>query len=190
MLKEFLRQFDVPILSLVNPPVRQDAGRTQVAYLAERGKRRIVFTAPERSDLRSMFHARLQGVREECARLGLPTPAVHVVPSAREGAQKAISRILARQRVALGICCYNDEVALAVLAALSDAHLSIPEAVAVIGCDHIPLAQLSIPPLTTISWNNRRFLDLLIENTVAASKKEPLGTIAMVPISVVTRKSA
>jgi DNA-binding LacI/PurR family transcriptional regulator len=126
-LQDFLRQFDVPILSLINPPVLQEAGRAQVAYLAERGKRRIVFAA--------------------------------------------------------------DEVAVAVLAALSDAGVSIPESIAVIGCDDIPLAQLSIPPLTTISWNNRKFLDLLIENTVAASKREKLGSPAMVPLSVVTRES-
>jgi DNA-binding LacI/PurR family transcriptional regulator len=190
ILKGFLRQFGVPILSLVNPPVRQGAGRTQVAYLAERGKRRIVFAAPERGDLRSMFHARLQGVREECARLGLPSPAVRVVPSARSGAQKAIAQMLARRSVPLGICCYNDEIALSVLAALSDACICVPDPVGVIGCDDIPLAQLSIPPLTTISWDNRKFLDLLIENTVAASKREQLGTTAMAPISVVSRASA
>jgi DNA-binding LacI/PurR family transcriptional regulator len=189
-LQEFLRHFDVPILSLINPPVLQDAGRAQVACLTERGKRRIIFAAPERNDLESMFHARLEGVREECARLRLPAPTVHVVPSSRDGAREAIANILDQRKPPFGICCYNDEVALAVLAALSDARASIPEAIAVMGCDDIPLAQLSIPPLTTISWNNRKFLDLLIENAVAASKGEKVGSAAMVPLSVVTRDSA
>jgi len=189
-LQEFLRQFDVPILSLINPPICQDAGRAQVAYLAERGTRRIVFAAPERNDLQSMSFARLEGVRQECSKLRLPAPTVQVVPSSREGARDAIAKILDQRKPPFGICCYNDEVALAVLAALSDAHVSIPKSIAVIGCDDIPLAQLSIPPLTTISWNNRKFLDLLIENTVAASKREKLGSPAMVPLSVVTRDSA
>ena len=189
ILQDFLRQFDVPILSLINPPVLQDSGRTQVAYLAERGRRRIVFAAPERNDLQSMSHARLEGVRQECFRLRLPAPAIHVVPSSRDGARGAIAHILDTLNPPLGICCYNDEVALAVLAALSDARVSIPESIAVIGCDDIPLAQLSIPPLTTIYWDNRKFLDLLIENTVAASKREKIGRAAMVPLSVVTRES-
>jgi DNA-binding LacI/PurR family transcriptional regulator len=189
-LQDFLRQFDVPILSLINPPVLQEAGRAQVAFLAERGKRRIVFAAPERNDLESMFHARLEGVREECSRLRLPAPSVHIVPSSRDGAREAIAKVLVHRKPPFGICCYNDEVAVAVLAALSDAGVSIPESIAIIGCDDIPLAQLSIPSLTTISWNNRKFLDLLIENTVAASKREKPGGVAMVPLSVVTRESA
>jgi DNA-binding LacI/PurR family transcriptional regulator len=189
-LQEFLQQFDVPILSLVNPPVRKEVGRTQAAYLAGHGKQRLVFAAPDRSDLRSMFQARLRGVREECARLGLHSPAVHIVPSTRLGSQRAIAKLLDRLPLPIGICCYNDDVALAVLAALSDTGISIPEKIAVIGCDDIPLAQVSVPPLTTISWNNREFLDLLIENTVIASKRESIGSIPMVPISVVQRASA
>jgi hypothetical protein len=73
------------------------------------------------------------------------SPAVHVVPSARAGAQKAIS-------------------------------------------ENIASADRS--PLTTIPRYSRKFLNLLIENTVAASKREALGTTAIAPISVVTRKSA
>jgi len=190
LLQDFLRQFNVPILSLVNPPVRQDAGRAQVAYLAKHGKSQMVFAAPERNDLRSMFRARLQGVREECKRLGLAAPAVYVVPSERSRARETLEKLLVRRGLPLGICCYNDEVALAVLAALSDARISVPDAVAVIGCDDIPLAQLSIPPLTTVSWDYRKFLDILIENSVAVSEGQAPGPIAMVPISVVVRASA
>ena len=45
-LAAFLRQFDVPILSLINETVRQDAGRAQVSYLADKDKRSMVFAAP------------------------------------------------------------------------------------------------------------------------------------------------
>jgi DNA-binding LacI/PurR family transcriptional regulator len=190
VLTDFLRQFDVPILPLLNATVRQDAGRAQVAYLAEHGKRQLVFAAPERGDLQSLSRARLEAARSECAKLGLRRPLVQVVPSSRCGAQKAIAKMLSRRAPPLGICAYNDEVAFAVLAALSDANLSIPEAVAVIGCDDIPLSELSIPPLTTISLYNRQFLDLLIENTVAASKGESPQKEIRVPLRIVTRGSA
>jgi DNA-binding LacI/PurR family transcriptional regulator len=189
-LAAFLRQFDVPILSLINETVRQDAGRAQVAYLAQHGKRRIVFAAPERSDVQSLSQARLDGVRQECAKLGLKPPFVHVVPSSRTGAQDAIAKILMRRSPPLGICCYNDELAFAVMAALSDAGISIPESVAVIGSDDIPLAQLSIPPLTTIAFNNRQFLDLLIENIVLTSNGESPREVPPIPLSVVVRASA
>ena len=190
VLTDFLHQFDVPILSLVNSTIRQNAGRAQVAYLAEHGKRQMVFAAPERGDLQSLSRDRLEGTRSECAKLGLRPPLVQVVPSSRSGVQKAIAKMLTRRAPPLGICAYNDEVAFAVLAALSDANISIPESVAVIGCDNIPLSELSIPPLTTISFNNRQFLDLLIENTLAASKGESPQKDICVPLRIVTRGSA
>jgi hypothetical protein len=46
-LRAFLRQFGVPVLSLVNVSSRQPTGQAQVAYLAERGKRNMVFAAAE-----------------------------------------------------------------------------------------------------------------------------------------------
>jgi DNA-binding LacI/PurR family transcriptional regulator len=190
VLSDFLRQFDVPILSFLNTTIGQDVGRAQVAYLAERGKRKMVFAAPERKDLQELSNARLEGVRLECAKLGLKPPLVQVVPSTRGSAQKAIQSMLTRRTPPLGVCSYNDEVAFAVLAALSDAGCSIPESIAVIGCDDIPISQLSIPPLTTISFNNRQFLDRLIENTVAATKGERPQKDLSAPLSVVVRESA
>src|SRR5215469_11068603 len=61
VLSDFLRQFDVPILSFLNATIGQDVGRAQVAYLAERGKRKMVFAAPERKDLQELSKARLEG---------------------------------------------------------------------------------------------------------------------------------
>lgn len=189
-LREFLRQFDVPVLSLINASVRQATGQAQVAYLAERGKRSMVFAAPERSDLQSLAQARLEGARKECAKRGLKPPFVQVVPSSREGALQAIKTILRERTPPLGICCYNDEIAFGVLAALSDQGISIPASVGLIGCDNIPLSELSIPALTTIGFNNHEFLNLLVENVVATSKGEQQRKNPVVPLSVIERDSA
>jgi DNA-binding LacI/PurR family transcriptional regulator len=189
-LRNFLRQFDVPVLSLVNASARQATGEAQVAYLSEHGKRSMVFAAPERSDLQSLAHARLEGVRKECAKRGLKPPLVQVVPSPREGAIQAIKTILDKRTPPLGICCYNDEIAFGVLSALTDQGVSIPNSVGVIGCDNIPLSQLSIPPLTTIAFDNREFLDSLIENIVAAAKRERMRKRPLIPLSVIERDSA
>jgi DNA-binding LacI/PurR family transcriptional regulator len=88
------------------------------------------------------------------------------------------------------VCCYNDEVAFAVIAALADAGIQIPEAVAVIGCDDIPLAQFSIPPLTTINFDHRQLLDSRIENILAASRGEPIQEAPPIPLSIIVRGSA
>jgi DNA-binding LacI/PurR family transcriptional regulator len=186
----FLRQFGVPVLSMSTVTSGHAVGRIQVNHLARKGGRRMVFAAPERSDVQHIAEARLDGVRKACAEFDLEPPLVQVVPFLRSGSREAIGKILAHGAPPLGICCYNDEVAFAVLAALSDAGISVPDSVAVIGCDDIPLAQLSIPALTTIAFNNRQFLDLLIGNVLAASHDEPTREAPQIPLSVVTRLSA
>ena len=98
--------------------------------------------------------------------------------------------LLAQQTPPFGICCYNDEVAFAVLAACSDLAIQVPHSIAVIGCDDIPFAQLSIPSLTTISFDNRGWLASLTENILAVSRGEPIREALPKPLSIVVRASA
>lgn len=186
---EFLEPFKVPILVMSNVANRQDVGKNQVAYMVERGQTRIVFAAPERSDVQQLVQAHLEGVRQQCATCMLEPPLVQVVPSTRSAAKEVTIHLLSSMSVPFGICCYNDEVALALIAALSDVGMRIPASVAVIGCDDIPLAQFSIPPLTTISLNKNASLDLLIENILLASRREPLQEIPAHQPTVVVRAS-
>lgn len=189
-ISEFLRQFNVPILSMNSETSWQAVGRAQVSYLAERGHWRMVFAAPERRDVQWLAQARLDGVRQGCAERALEPPIVQVIPSSRDGAIEAIMHLLAQQSPPFGVCCYNDEVAFAVLAACSDTSIKVPESVAVIGCDDIPLAQLSIPSLTTITFDDRQWLTSLTENILAASRGEPIREILPKPLSIVIRSSA
>lgn len=186
----FLKEFNVPLVPMHSLSNRQAVGKAQVAYLAERGRRGIVFASPERSDVQWLVQAHLDGVRQGCAEFALEPPSVQVVPFMRVHAREAMTKLLSSQSPPFGICCYNDEVAFAVLAALSDAGIQIPEAVSVIGCDDIPLAQFSIPPLTTVSFDTRASLDLLIENILAASRGEPIQEVPPRRQSVVIRASA
>src|SRR6266566_6284926 len=66
----------------------------------------------------------------------------------------------------------------------SDAGIQVPELVAVIGCDDIPLAQLSIPSLTTITFDDSQWLAVLTENILAASRGEPIREALPKPFSI------
>jgi len=189
-IADFLTQFNVPILSMTTSANRQLVGRAQVAYLVERGHRRIVFTMPERSDVQRLVQVHLEGVRQGCAAFSLEPPLVQVMPSTRVGTQEAITKLLSSQPSPYGVCCYNDEVAFAVIAAFTDAGIRIPDSAAVIGCDDIPLAQFSIPALTTISFDKRTSLSLLIENILAVSRGEPIQEVPSHTLSIIERASA
>lgn len=186
----FLQAFNVPIVSMLTSSNRQAVGKAQVKYLVERGWSHIVFAAPERSDVQWLVQARLQGVREGCAEFALAAPSMQVVPSTRVGAREAIANLLFSQPLPFGVCCYNDEVAFAVIAALSDAGIAIPESVAVIGCDDIPLAQFSLPALTTISFEKASSRDLFIKNILAASRGEQIQEAPPHHLTVIVRASA
>lgn len=189
-ISEFLRQFNVPILSMNSETTQQPVGKAQVSYLADRGHRRMVFAAPERHDVQWLAQARLDGVLQSCLEHQLEHPIKQVVPASREGAREAILHLLTQQPPPFGVCCYNDEVALAVLAACSDLAIQVPDSIAVIGCDDIPFAQLSIPSLTTISFDNSVWLATLTENILAASRGEPIREALPKPLSIVVRESA
>lgn len=189
-ISEFLQQFNVPILSMSSETTHEPVGKAQVSYLVDRGHRRIVFAAPERHDVQWLAQARLNGVRQGCVEHQLEPPIVQVVPGIREEAREAIKHLLIQHPAPLGMCCYNDEVALAVLAACSDLSIHVPGSLAIIGCDDIPLAQLSIPSLTTISFDNSLGLATFIENILAASRGEQFREAPPKPLSIVVRMSA
>ena len=189
-ISEFLRQFNVPILSMNSETTRQQVGKAQVSYLVDCGHRHMVFAAPDRQDVQWLAQARLEGVHQSCIEHQLEHPIVQVVPTSREGAREAILHLLTQQSPSFAVCCYNDEVAFAVLAACSDLAIQVPDSVAVIGCDDIPFAQLSIPSLTTISFDNSVWLDSLTENILAASRGEPIREALPKPLSIVVRESA
>jgi DNA-binding LacI/PurR family transcriptional regulator len=47
------------------------------------------------------------------------------------------------------LLCYNDLVAVGALQACAELHCAVPERLAIVGFDDIPLAALVTPPLTT-----------------------------------------
>ncbi len=186
----FLRQFHVPILPLNDETSGLPVGKAQVEYLVQRNWRRMIFAAPERRDVQRIAQARLEGVRQACAEAVLDPPIVQVVPFSRPAAQEAMLKLCAQQSVPYAICCYNDEIAFAVIAALTDTGIAVPQDVAVIGCDDIPLAQFSHPPLTTIRFDITSRLDRFVENILISSQGKPAELVPPISLSIIRRVSA
>ena len=185
-VEAFLRRFGVPVVPLGLGGWRDEVGRLQVGVLHKRGHRRIVFATPERADLQWLTERQLVGVRAQCEELGFQVPHALRVPATREAAGRVLADVVAD--APLGFCCYNDEVALAVLAALADLGVPVPGVAAVIGCDDIPLAQLSHPPLTTVAFSSDSGSRLL-EDVLAAVRGEPAKEPLGMELRVVERAS-
>ncbi len=124
-------------------------GELAVRHLIERGARRFAFlgdpVAPE-------IALRLEGTRAALAVAGLNN-ALEILPAhlTAETADPAIGKWLSEiESVPDGIIAASDVIALSTLRALAERGHNVPETVRVIGYDDLPLANQSIPPLTTI----------------------------------------
>jgi DNA-binding LacI/PurR family transcriptional regulator len=133
---------------------QQDLGQIQVDHLVSKGHSRIGYALPtDDFNVESFWRPRAEGVREALMARGLDEPLEIAVPIELEGAIAAVREWKAAGVTA--VATYNDDIALAVLGALNAAGIAVPEEMAVIGVDAVPLGAVSVPALTSIEIDMR-----------------------------------
>jgi DNA-binding LacI/PurR family transcriptional regulator len=150
---------------------QQRVGRVQAEHLAATGHRVLGYAFPDDERVRLFAEPRLDGVRQACVELGLEQPLVRPVPLDPEAAADAVSAW--RDAGVTGVCAYNDDVAIAVLAGLRSLGLTAPDDLAVVGVDDVPAARLAAPPLTTVSSGQSVIAEHLARSIVAALAGQP-----------------
>lgn len=140
----------------------EPVGRMQAEHLIARGHRRLGYGLPAHAGLRTMAEERLQGVIAICAEAGFDPPVALPTSLDADSAGQAVARW--RELSVTGVCAFNDETAMAVLAGLREHGLTAPTDLAVIGVDDIPTARLAAPPLTTVTFD----LHQVVERRAAA----------------------
>jgi DNA-binding LacI/PurR family transcriptional regulator len=96
---------------------------------------------------------RLRGYREALGRAGLTERVVWAASLSEAGGAAATTQLLREASETArpdGIFALSDVLATGVRAALYEAGLSVPEDVALVGYDDLPIAQFMTPPLTTV----------------------------------------
>ncbi|MBB2975570.1 DNA-binding LacI/PurR family transcriptional regulator [Microbacterium endophyticum] len=88
----------------------------------------------------------------------------------------AVGAGIAASRDVTAVFCGNDEIAMGVIRGITDAGLSVPEDISVVGFDDHPLAALWSPPLTTVDQDfarlgRRGFSLMLAEIAGEATRK-------------------
>lgn len=117
-----------------------DLGHTRIAFLGNQVGGR---TTVERE----------AGFRQTMRRAGLRVPEryIQLAPEGTPaGGRLGASKFLKLVARPTAIICYNDNMAIGVYAALSEAGLSVPRDVSVTGFDDIAIAPYLLPPLTTL----------------------------------------
>ena len=134
-------------------PATLSIGRIQAEHLIGRGHRRIGYAMPAHPGLRRMAEERLQGVEFACIDVGIDPPVALSTGLEIAEAARAVTRWAAL--AVTGVCAFNDETAIAILAGMREQGLAAPADLAVIGADDIPAARLMDPALTTVCFDLR-----------------------------------
>src|SRR5579875_371505 len=149
----------LPVVSTFHVPggsfVTVGSSNTTVGLLATQhlltlGHRRIgMITGPS---WRRATQSRLRGYQRALAEANIPYDPALVEESdwEVEGGYAATMRLLKRVPDLTALFVQNDMMAIGTLSALHEQGVRVPQDCAVVGCDDIPLAAHTIPPLTTI----------------------------------------
>ncbi|TDT98683.1 LacI family transcriptional regulator [Streptomyces sp. 846.5] len=168
----------------------RSGGASAARHLLELGRLRpVVVTGPESF---GCVQDRLTGFADEYAEAGHPLPPEHVLVGdfTFEQGRNAVNRLLSTGASFDAVFAQNDLSATGALLALREAGLRVPEDVAVVGFDDVPLASYSEPALTTVHQPLREMGDAAARMLLAHFKGTPLPTAAEVlPTHLVVRDS-
>ena len=166
-------------------------GLLATRHLLELGHRRIATVRGDES--RRVTYSRIKGYKKALEEAGVAFDPDLVEDGywEPEGGYRATMRLLGRAPQITAIFVQNDTMALGVLSALYDSGLSVPEDCAVVGCDDIPLAAHTIPPLTTVRVpfyeTGETAARLLIDMIEGEGEEPPERTL--LPVQLVRRAS-
>ena len=124
--------------------------RQAVQHLAALGHRDIAFVSGP-SRLHSA-QARLAAFSTSMKECGITAEKTHIVEGDHtlEGGAAAMEKLLAKDQLATAVICSNDMTAIGVLHKLYRTGLRVPDDISVIGFDDIHIAEVMMPPLTSI----------------------------------------
>lgn len=196
-----LQQAGIPVV-LVGRPLPDDGhtayvdadniggGRLAAKHLIKRGCRRIVTIAGP--DDMAASRDRLEGFDLELAAAGRRRPesyAVHGDFSAAGGAT-AMRQLLERVPDLDGVFAANDLMAAAATQVLQRAGRRVPEDVAVVGYDDVPVAAVSHPPLTTVAQPMEAMGRTMARMLLDKLEGRPITRSIVLPTELVIRTSA
>ncbi|MFP3712118.1 substrate-binding domain-containing protein [Puerhibacterium sp. TATVAM-FAB25] len=167
------------------------AARAQAHHARSRGYSRVVYVAPPEPALATMSALRHDALGSWARRHGIAVADSVVLGRGRADWAEQARRLHDSHGPDVLVCAYNDDVALAVLAGASDAGLSVPTDLAVIGADDTPAAERSVPALTSVGADFSAFVNAMADTVEAAASGRPVELPSLpVDLQVAVRASS
>lgn len=128
------------------------AAYTAVEYLIQKGHRKIGMISGDEQDIIA-GKPRIDGYKEALAVNGIPVDERYIVSAPGFGFKDGfdyLPRLLHNAPDITAVFAASDEMAVGVISSAYNMGIKIPEELSVIGYDNLPLAEMSIPMLTTV----------------------------------------
>lgn len=122
-------------------------------HLLERGHRHLAIIQPDNQRQEDAFLQRLEGMHAAMA--DAPGSTLDVLPLhlSVPAARALVEATFTRSDRPTGIYAFNDEFAIALLGALAQRGIRVPQEVAIIGTDNLPMGEFVWPPLTSMCFD-------------------------------------
>lgn len=170
-------------------------GRAMTEHLIEHGYRRIAYITG--TDYTTDSRERLRGIRDVLPQYGLEIPDSYIVHGdyMPQSGYHAMLQLLKLPELPDAIFAANDQMAVDAIMAARESGLRVPEDIAVVGFDDIPMASYVSPALTTVhqpvyelGWHAaRQALDAI--HLEESSTKRVAPRVLVLPTTLVIRQS-
>lgn len=163
-------------------------GQAAVRHLLRADRRRIVFLGdPTGPELRQRYEGYERALRD--APQGTAAPVLVSARLTPDAAYQAMCEYIRAGERFDAVFAATDVIAISAMRALANEGLSVPEDVAVIGFDDIPIAAHTTPSLTTVRQEVEEGARTLVDLLFRRIEGEQTGSVAM-PAQLVIRDSA
>ena len=164
-------------------------GKLAGEHLLQQGKRRFAFIG-NASENSPEFLARYQGMLHALEQAGINQNTVAQLDaiSTEQAGFDAINQLHAQGKSFDALFCASDLIAIGAMRALQKLGLKVPEDVAVVGFDDIPVESFSSPALTTIQQNTSLAGEMLVVNLLKLINHQPVDLTEIQP-KIIIRQS-
>ena len=158
-------------------------------HLIKLGRKNIAFLG-DVSDHSPEFELRYKGYAKALEEAGIALDSrlqINAETSEQEG-YNATRTLLQKSNSVDAIVGASDLIAIGAIKAIEEAGMRVPDDVAVMGFDDIPMASYTHPPLSTVQQNTTLAGELLVESLLKKVKGEPVESM-LLPAKLVIRGS-
>jgi len=182
----------IPLEALPFPSVTGDnltGGRLAIEHLLQRSRQRIAFLGGPDGEFEVQH--RFKGYEMALHAAGKTVDPARLVYAefSSEGGAEGMAQLLEQAPDVDAVFANSDSMAIGAINVLQTRGYRVPEDVAIVGYDDMPIAQFSTPPLTTIRQSLQRSGQLLAENLIKYLETGEV-TKSVVPVELIVRASS